>query len=109
MAPIVLTGTPISVNKLYRGRRFLTAEGKAVKEGYMWEVKKQYRKKIRTDDVELTIDFYFSSAKSDIDNALKAVLDSLIGIVYEDDSQIQSILVNKYIDKNRPRTEIEVL
>jgi crossover junction endodeoxyribonuclease RusA len=33
--------------------------------------------------------------KRDIDNMLKSLLDSLIGIAYDDDSQIQCLAVSK--------------
>ena len=43
--------------------------------------------------------------KPDIDNIAKAILDSLNGIAYKDDSQIVSLLISKkYSD--RPRVEI---
>jgi Holliday junction resolvase RusA-like endonuclease len=109
MMRITFEGKPISVNQLYTGRRFLTPKGKATKEAYGWAAKKQYKGKLITCDVDVQITFYFENKRSDIDNCLKAALDSLTGIVWEDDSQIQSILVVKYIDKENPRTEIEVI
>ena len=43
--------------------------------------------------------------KPDLDNIAKAILDSLNGIAYKDDSQIVSLLISKkYSD--RPRVEI---
>ena len=43
--------------------------------------------------------------KPDLDNIAKAVLDSLNGIAYKDDSQIVSMVVSKKYS-NRPRVEI---
>lgn len=110
MKRITIKGTPISVNQLYTGRRFLTPKGKSVKETAYWEARAQYRGEPRADEIDVQVDFYFKDKrKHDIDGPLKAILDSLTGILWVDDSQIQSLLVNKYIDYGNPRTEIEVL
>ena len=45
--------------------------------------------------------------KPDIDNYSKGILDSLNGIVYKDDSQVVSLIANKYYSDN-PRVEINV-
>ena len=45
--------------------------------------------------------------KPDIDNYSKGILDSLNGIVYKDDSQVVSLIANKYYSDN-PRVEIRV-
>ncbi len=44
----------------------------------------------------------------DVDNFLKAIFDSLSGIVFKDDAQIVRCVVEKYTDKERPRAEIEI-
>ena len=44
----------------------------------------------------------------DCDNLSKAVLDACNGIVYADDSQIISVVSNKYTDKDNPHIEIEI-
>lgn len=46
--------------------------------------------------------------KPDIDNYTKGILDSLNGIVWKDDSQVVSLVANKYYSDN-PRVEIEVI
>ena len=45
--------------------------------------------------------------KPDIDNYSKGILDSLNGIVYKDDSQVVSLIANKYYSDN-PRVEINI-
>ena len=45
--------------------------------------------------------------KPDIDNYSKGILDSLNGIVYKDDSQVVSLIANKYYSDN-PRVEISI-
>lgn len=45
--------------------------------------------------------------KPDMDNIAKAILDSLNGIAYKDDSQIVELAVEKYFDEV-PRVEVEI-
>lgn len=45
--------------------------------------------------------------KPDADNIAKIILDSLNGIAYKDDSQIVSLIVNKYYS-DIPRVELEL-
>lgn len=108
MKQIVLKTKPISVNQLYRGRRFLTANGKSVKELMGYEAKKQYAGKPLKCYIGLDIDFYVPNHRSDLDNLLKATIDCLTGILWDDDNQIVQILTNKYIDKKNPRITIEL-
>lgn len=85
-------------------------DGKALKEQYQWEAKAQWRGKPLEGDVDLTINLYFGTKrKADWDNFHKLSCDALTGIVYEDDSQIQRVLVTKHYDKNNPRIEIDVV
>lgn len=109
MKSIKITTEPISVNKLYRGRKFLTKDGKAIKTAIAWEIRSQWRIAPNTGAVALNVLFYFKDNRNDIDNALKALLDCMTGLVYEDDSQIEELHVFKMIDKKNPRTEIQVL
>jgi Holliday junction resolvase RusA-like endonuclease len=62
-----------------------------------------------TGPVTLTVRCYYPNARRyDADNVLKAVSDSINRFVYEDDSQIVSATVTKAVDRERPRTEVEV-
>jgi Holliday junction resolvase RusA-like endonuclease len=106
----VLTAIP-SVNSLYRGRRFLTKEGKETKEAIGLEILSQVGSILPTEEqVSLEIKFYFGNKrKNDIDNRLKALLDCMTGYLYGDDSQIKELHVYKEYDKENPRTEIKIL
>lgn len=44
----------------------------------------------------------------DVDNHLKALFDGMNQIIFEDDSQITKCVVEKFTDKDSPRTEIEI-
>lgn len=107
---VTLKGNPISVNSMYRGRRFLTPEGKALKLDYAYQIKQQWKDKPFSATVSVNIDVYFPKKnRRDLDNVLKAVLDSLTGFLWDDDSQIEQIIAARYYDKENPRVEVEVI
>lgn len=99
---IVILGKPISVNRMYRGRRFLTNEGKSIKESTGWEIKKQWKENMIRGNVGVQIDlFYSDKRKRDIDNPTKALLDCMTSIVFLDDSQITELIITKNVGKDR--------
>lgn len=114
---ITLTGEPKSTQHIYRascrGRfptTYMTAEGKALKEAYQWEAKSQWRGKPLETEVELWITLYMATKRlPDLDNYNKLSLDALTGIVYNDDSQIRALHIERAYDKKHPRIEIEVV
>ena len=71
---------------------------------------KEQKYKTLTGEIDLSIGIYFGRrGRNDIDGRLKALLDVLtVAGVYEDDSQVYSMLVNKYYDKDNPRVEVDV-
>lgn len=109
MKTIHLKTMPPSVNKMYRGRRFLTRGGKETKEAIAWEVASQYKGKVLKGEVCLNIIFYVKDNRSDIDNMLKALMDCLTGLIYEDDKQVVELHVIKMLDKENPRVELQVV
>ena len=57
--------------------------------------------------VEVTM--YFPDLhRRDIANVLKAVLDGMQGVLYEDDSQVVIAGAIKWLDREKPRTEVVV-
>ena len=108
---IILKGNPLSTNHIYRhtGHRvYMTAEGKALKESYQWQLKEQYKEKPISEIVSISLHIFFGDKrKRDIDNYNKIVLDACSGILWEDDSQICDMFIGKYYDKQNPRIEIE--
>lgn len=102
----VLEGQPVSVNALYRGRRFLTPEGKRIKFFNAAQARRTYKDDPLEGPLSLELNVYFKSkASSDIDNVLKAALDSLTGVMWKDDRQIFELHAYKRQDKLRPRIE----
>lgn len=113
MASIVLNGQPISTNNCYfhlrAGVRIMTPKARKLKEDYMWQVKSQWRRKPLSSELEIGIKIYYGNKRSfDWDNFHKLSIDSLTGIVWTDDSQIQKATVEKFYDKNNPRIEIDI-
>jgi Holliday junction resolvase RusA-like endonuclease len=56
----------------------------------------------------LTVDVYRPRRSGDLDNTLKAIQDSLKGILWRDDAQIVEIRARRFDDKHEPRVEVEV-
>lgn len=113
---IILLGNPLSTNHIYKTscvRKFasvyMSKDGKDLKESYQWQLKSQYKGKPLKTDIDLRIELFFGdNRKRDIDNYNKIVIDSLTGILFEDDSQIQSLLIIKNKDLKNPRVEIQL-
>lgn len=59
--------------------------------------------------LKLKISLYFKdNRKRDIDNYCKGILDSMTGIVYEDDSQIDKLTLEKFIGTGEDKIIIEL-
>jgi crossover junction endodeoxyribonuclease RusA len=88
----------------------MSAEGKAMKEQYQWEIISQYKEKLTYRNIEVEIKLFFGDKrKRDVDNYNKLVLDAMTGIVYDDDKQIQALHIYKDYDKENPRCEILII
>ena len=109
MHKITIKTPPISVNSLYRGRKYLTKEGKATKLAMGLEIASQWHNELITDDVAVNVLFYFKNKRMDIDNCLKATFDCISGIIWKDDRQITECHVYKMVDKENPRIEISII
>jgi Holliday junction resolvase RusA-like endonuclease len=113
---ITLKGEPKSTSHIYAyhckfgfPQGYMNKAGKDLKEDYQWQAKSQYRGKPIKGDIILRVSLYFGTKiKCDIDNFNKIVYDALTGIVWEDDSQIKTVMTTKYYDKKSPRIELEI-
>ena len=56
----------------------------------------------------MTINFYLKRDR-DVHGSGKLIADSLEGIVYVNDKQIKKMIFEKFIDKDNPRIEIEII
>lgn len=59
------------------------------------------------EPLQLNVYWYRKALRGDIDGILKVLLDALQGILYENDSQIMKITVEKLHDKKNPRIELD--
>jgi len=102
---------PLSTNALhgvFQGRKILSARGRTNKEAIGWEARSQYHGKPLTGPLAVTIDMHWPTARNhDVDN-IKTLLDSLTGIVWQDDGQIVDLHLTKSIDRKRPRVEMSI-
>lgn len=48
-----------------------------------------------TEPVSVTITYYYEGSSPDVDNIIKPIQDSLIGIVFEDDDQVSDVKSRK--------------
>lgn len=112
---ITLKGEPRSTQNCYRYmcgkggflRGYMKAECATLKEDYQWQANAQWKEGILVGPVHITIRIYFGTRrKSDWDNFHKLTMDALTGIVWEDDSQIETAFVSKHYDKLNPRIEV---
>jgi Holliday junction resolvase RusA-like endonuclease len=113
MIKIVIKGNPLSVNHTYghgRGKTFyINAKARAYKDGVSWQAKEQYKGKPLAEDLEVRFDYFFpDKRKRDHLNANKGMIDSLNGIVWEDDRQIKVSHHYTRYDKKEPRIELEI-
>ena len=100
----------------FRGRMVLSKEAKNYKEkvSELFDTIKTIRPEHRLPkqdlfwSIGLKIDVYRPRKSGDLDNTLKAILDSLSKNLYEDDRQVIEISAHRYDDKERPRIEVGV-
>lgn len=56
--------------------------------------------------VAVTMRVYRPRRSGDLDNSLKVMIDSLKGIIFDDDEQVICIHAERYDDKKNPRVEM---
>lgn len=107
---IILKWNPLSTQHLYwffRNNFYMKKEWKETKKRYIREIQEQYNWWVIEWDIRIHIIFYFwDKRRRDLDNYLKIILDSMTWLVYNDDCQIQKLVLEKYICKETPRIEI---
>jgi len=101
---------PPSINHYYvRTRRGVCLNPKAA--AYRLEAglrANQQVKECLTGEVTVTIQLYRPRKTTDIDNPLKAILDSLNGIAFTDDGNITELHIYRYDNKKEPCVVVEV-
>lgn len=98
---------PPQANHLYtiaRGRKILSAQGRAYKQ-LVARILTRHRPV--SGDISVLLDVYRPRRSGDLDNTLKAVLDSVKGLIWHDDKQVVEIHARRFDDKTNPRVEID--
>lgn len=109
-AALLILPYPPPTNHLYatvRGRRVLSKRGRDYKEEAGW-LALTARLERHSGPVAVTVRLYRPQRTGDVDGALKVLLDSLTGILYNDDSQVEELHAYRYDDKANPRAEVVV-
>lgn len=99
---------PPQANHLYivaRGRKVLSAEGRAYKETVG---RLAFRLKPKVGPVRVLLDVYRPRRCGDLDNVFKVVLDAMKGTFWIDDQQVTEIHAHRHDDKGNPRVEVRV-
>lgn len=82
----------------------------ALKEDYAWQARSQHIGPPLQGRLIVTMKLYHKTRRrADIDNFCKLVWDSLSGIVYDDDEQIDTLCISKHHDKENPRVELTII
>lgn len=113
---LTLKTSPTPINRrygVYRGRMILSEEYRNTKEALGYEIKSQVAATGLTEPLKgmlsVTITQYFGNKrKNDIDSGIKILLDSMTGVVYEDDSLVTELHVYKKYEKGNARVDIEI-
>jgi len=84
------------------GRVYETQKMKEYKKLIGWEIKKQFTRPFFSKDIPVGvhIEFWLNDTRADIDNLAKVILDVMQGIVYENDRQVEYLIISKKKDKN---------
>jgi Holliday junction resolvase RusA-like endonuclease len=110
----VCEGPQCSTNQGYataKGRRgmYLTQAGKDFKARLEFAARQAFRRvKPSKGEFEVRVTYYRPTMRGDVDGPGKFVLDSLEGIVYENDVQVTHFLQERKLDRENPRTVISV-
>ena len=91
-----------------RGQVYLTKPHQEYKELVAWACTQAGYTEPTSNPVSFTLDQYHSNSRSDIDNILKTMFDSLQGHIYLDDNQIKKLCTNWHLDRKAPRIELTI-
>lgn len=101
---------PPSTNALYatvRGNRVKTKAARLYCEVCALTARRSGMQPI-VGPVRVTLDVFRPRRCGDLDNTLKSILDSLKGIAWQDDAQVEEIHARRHEDKVRPRVELAI-
>lgn len=68
----------------------------------------QNKTKVLSGDVKVSVDVYRARKAGDLDGFSKVLLDSLEGVLYENDRQVVDYHARRFDDPKNPRVEVTV-
>jgi Holliday junction resolvase RusA-like endonuclease len=109
---ITLYTKPIPLNQKFfvrNGRNILSNKYRDTKTALALETRSQVNFSPLSTTLAINLHFYFGdNRRRDIDAYTKIILDSMEGIMYENDCQITEMHVFKEVDKENPRTVVQI-
>lgn len=103
---------PQTTNHAYAtsgGHWYKTAKAKEWEDEAGWRVKKVWKRTPIQGDVSVSMQLFLKLDR-DIDGSIKSILDLFQRMgVYENDRQVISLTVDKFVDKDNPRVEVTIL
>lgn len=117
MTAFVVPGDPITWKRAGRGggRTFTKPKDRSHRDRIIAFARNAGLRRPLTCPVELHLRFYFSRGADvtslcvgDLDNLEKSVKDALKGVAFLDDRLVTDVVKRKRIDRENPRTEIEI-
>jgi len=106
----IVEGNPIpkARSRVVNGHSYTPGATRAA-EARITHAARQAGARPRSDPVSVTMRFFRGDARRcDLDNLAKTVLDALNRVAFLDDSQVVQVYAWKAIDREHPRTEVEV-
>jgi len=100
-----------SINHLYlqKGKmRFMTKEGKRCKELIETIARSLKMPSPSLSNLKVELDYYFEKNNRDLLNSSKVEMDTLQGIIFENDRQIKEATLRMFKDKDNPRCEVRI-
>lgn len=93
---------PPSTNSMYKpfgGRFMVNVKARADKDAMAWEARSQYKGPPLEGPLECEVELTWPTRRQhDVDN-IKSLLDSMKGILWVDDVQIERLLISKRYEK----------
>ena len=95
-------GPLISTNQSYKRTRtgilYKSTEAKTVQAAMALAAKRAMRDRIMLEGpIEILLDYWFANRRPDLDGCIKPTLDSLEGVVYQNDRQVVRLSVAKHV------------